>query len=176
MSKPEHIIAFDLSFSNTGVAIINTLTKEVVLDQVSTSPKQTFTQRIKALRDGLEELWRAYRHLQPYVVVEVPKGSQSARAAKCGAAATAIFYCSPFADLPMSVYGPKDIKSFVGYPHVKGTARKKLNIDKAFELYPDAPWRLNKDDYPMSLEEHKADAILLNHINQLEFNSGLIRG
>lgn len=172
--KPNYIISLDLSITHCGIALLNTVTDEVVLDQIDTSSKDTFEKRIKDLRDGLQEVFEAYRYLTPYVVVELPRGSQSARAMKCSAAATAIFFCSPFADLPMTQYNPKTIKDFVGYKDVTGTARKRLTLNLMQELYPDAPWNLNGADQVMSKDEHRADALACAHINKIEWQQGLV--
>lgn len=164
-----HLIGLDLAFSNVGVAecwiscgaleVYNTHT-------VTTTPKESILVRSEELYTKLCEVITQYPQDKLTVSVEVPAGSQSAHAAKALSAATAVLGCLK-ATYPLVKFielSTREIKRLVGHKEVKGTARKKLNIQKAVELYPTAPFKRNKAGEVLSKEEHVADAVLLAHI------------
>lgn len=161
MNKPEYIIGIDLSLSSTGLCVLCPRTKDIVIDVIQTNSKQDFADRCFTLYKGLVDFYQDYEHLNPYIAVELPQGSQSSKASKASGACTAAFCATPMWQLPKKIYGPRDIKLLVGHPKVKGYGRKRLNIDLVQELYPDAPLSRDKNGAILRKENDKCDAILL---------------
>lgn len=169
MKKPRYIIGVDLSLSSTGICVLCTRTKDITVEVVKTSSKQDFPSRCFYLYNTLCEFYSDYEHLDPYIAVELPRGSQSSKAARASGACTAVFTCTPMWDKPKVIYDPKSLSDFVGHPQVKGYARKKLNIDLVQYLFPNAPLERDKKGVILRKENDKCDAILLAELAYRDF-------
>jgi len=165
-----YYIGIDLSLSNTGIAIIRG-TECLELYTITTDASKTFVERCQELYTELSYLASIYIDKPCQWSIEWPGGSQSARAGKFMAACTGVMasVVVQYELTNITNYTPFSIKKFVGSPEIKGTKRKNLNIQKADELYPEAPFNKNKKGDILKKDEHVADALLLAHMGKINF-------
>lgn len=155
------IIGIDPSFRHTGVALLTP--SEIKFWQFDTNKDDhdfvSATLLTKGLGNLIDQLWSPGTE----IAFEMPVGSQSARASKASGVVLGVL-ASVLDDYNYHYFSANAIKKFVGEPHIKGANRKKLNINAAFDLYPNAPWDKCSRGLPKRKEEHKADALLLAHL------------
>lgn len=165
-----YIIGIDPSISATGVAILNLDTGEVLTHTLYTE---------KLLEDSTDDYRRCYElgrgliHLivkyNPIkIAIEMPPGSsENARTAKM--AGMCVGLLSTFYYKITHFYNAMAIKRLVGYPEVKGTARKRLNIDLCNSLYPNHSLCRNSRGEVLQKENNAADALLLAYMASIDF-------
>ena len=159
------IVGIDLSFRNTGVAVLAG-GKVKQLFTIQTDSKMTDIEACRFLFHSLQSLnyMLSEEYGEDYLYsVEIPAacGAQAPKANR--AAGYAVATMSPLLRKKDVLLKAWDIKKLVGQPKVTGPARKKLNLALAYKLYPEANWKM-RNNAPMAKEEHKADAVLLAHI------------
>lgn len=161
-SKSIKIIGIDPSFRNFGTArcTYDRNTTELTVESLRLiSPPVIETSAIK--KRNLDDLRRAthlYEGLlsvcegMDLAVVEVPVGSQSARASVSYGVCIGILAACP---IPITVVTPIQVKK-AGAGHRE--ASKKDMIDWATTVYPDANWLMKGNKY-LNANEHLADAL-----------------
>ena len=163
-----YIIGIDLALANTGVAVFDTRSN-CILELTTVKTEKTkqirdLLQRCKLLFSDLLDILNSYPiDNTTTFVVEIPGGSQSSSAATAMSSAVGVYagLNTLFSDSKYIHVGPKAIKSFVGNFSVEGSKRKNLNISKAEECFPSAPFLRNNKNVILRNQEHVCDAALL---------------
>ena len=123
------IFAFDLSLSNTGVAVFHSDSANIFLGNFKTSPKNEIQVRLKNIADFVLDLRKKYRCEQ--VVIErgfyrYNKASEALN--KVHGVVNYLFY-----DCPQIYYAPSTIKKEI----ISGKASKEKIKEKLVEWYPE---------------------------------------
>jgi Holliday junction resolvasome RuvABC endonuclease subunit len=158
------IAGIDPSLSNTAIVIFEIKENELTyLDSVTITTKpapkkmkiRKSSDLIARCRTIYKEAHAFLAHYNPKVIIlESPQGSQNASSMK--SYGVSCFLAATFSPSPIEVTPEEVKKASVG----RKTASKQDMIDWAFGLFPEAEWKLNKENRPqVTTEEHKADAI-----------------
>ena len=170
------VVAIDPSFRNTALVAAVLVGGKVtrILDAVTIKTEKTKNKQVRASSDAInccrklsEEVQEFIKKHNPAVVfAETPSGSQSASSMK--GYGISCFLLATINPPPIEVT-PYEVKmASVG----KKTASKKEMIEWAFNLYPSAPWVIDKKtELPQMNQEHVADAMAVIHagLNTQEF-------
>lgn len=166
------ISGHDPSMSNWGIAngTIDTRTLEVEITEFFIT--KTKSEKGKVVRANSDDLRRASELREgamkaiedaQMVFVEVPHGSQSARAMASYGVCVGVLSAI---DKPLIQVTAGEVKKIVGKkdPLQKGAATKREMIDWAMKMQPNAPWKMKKIKGELSsvdgVNEHLADAII----------------
>ena len=162
------VAGFDPSLTHWGVAEGTLCLDTGILDNVRLQTAETSKTKVKNVRVNSDDMERSTElaklavqvaQRSKVVFVEVPVGSQSANGMKSYGVVLGILGAIQALGLPMIIVGAIDSKRiFTGNKN----ATKRLMIDTAFSLYPEANWRVRKG-IPQENEEHVADAIAAIH-------------
>lgn len=167
------VMGFDPSFRNFGMAkgSLNLVTGDFDLQELCLSETQASANK-KSVRVNSDDLERARKQsnaLQDFnegvdlMMVEIPVGSQSARAMASYGISIGIL---SMLDTPMIQVTPAEVKMVTGHKN----ASKAQMIEWATSHYPDAPWlkqkRKGKYEY-IGKNEHLADAVAAIHAGVL---------
>jgi Holliday junction resolvasome RuvABC endonuclease subunit len=170
------VVGFDPSMSNWGIAFSYLDLETGYLDDPCLSIVSTEADKCKQARVNSSDLQRAEQlavialaeaRKAKVVFVEVPVGSQSARAMASYGVCVGILGTIRAEGIPLIEVTPTEVKvALTG----KKTATKNQMIDAALELYPDSNWPryeqngkgFTKGDIH-SKAEHAADAIATIH-------------
>jgi Holliday junction resolvasome RuvABC endonuclease subunit len=163
------VVGVDAAFSNMGFAIadIDLISKKILVKDIKLVKTESMSG--KSVRKSSDDLRRA-KQLQAALVansdhcyvafVEVPHGSQSARASWSLGIAVGVLSSCP---IPIIQVNAEQVKmASIG----KKTASKMDIINWAYKLYPDLPWLKSKDRL-IQANEHMADAIATLHAGVL---------
>lgn len=170
------LLGIDPSLNNLGLAFgrVNLDSFDVSIDKlVLEHPDKADKVTKKTVRKNSDDLRRArclHKALQQALkeaqiaIVEVPVGSQSARAmASYGICIGVLASCN----IPMIEVTPSEVKLVsVG----SKTASKAEMIEWAMTMYPDANWKMTKRGgvmVPTNANEHLADAVAAIHAGLL---------
>ncbi|UKL14804.1 RuvC-like resolvase [Stenotrophomonas phage C121] len=164
------VAGMDPSLSNWGIAIANLdlstgqMTSDPFLDVIQTEPS-----KVKSVRKNSDDLFRAqtlaegmYEHVEfaKAVFVEVPVGSQSARAMASYGVCVGLLGSLKARGVEIIEVTPAEVKiAMTG----DKTASKTAMIEAAVKLYPKAPWPTHRGIITLSKCEHMADAIAAIH-------------
>lgn len=165
MSKPLTILGSDPSFSNWGVvkALYHPDTSELKITWMDVirpiKPKGKTTRqnsldldRAKQLSKGFIEASRGI----DLIAVEVPHGSQSARAMASYGVCIGVLGCMLNTKIPIiQVNAIETRKVITG----RKDATKEQAIAWAVGKHPEAPWPMHRGEINSSLAEHMADAV-----------------
>lgn len=162
------IVSLDISMSNLGAAVAEFDTDS---NQLKILQCETFNPEIsksKQVRQNSKDVDRGYQlfkalyhvtKMADIVVVELPVGSQSARAmASYGQCTALIGALKMFCPTVIEVL-PSEVKSIVG----KKDASKKEVIAWVQTKHPEAPLSAYKNQINLTKAEHQADAIVAVH-------------
>lgn len=160
---------FDPSLSNWGMATALLDLNTGVLSDVRVSLVQTTPGTAKQVRQNSDDLRRTEELAQAVLLaaerskvtfVEVPVGSQSARAMMSYGACLGLLGAMRAKGVQIIEVNPTDVKKhFTGNKN----ASKEAMIDRAIELYPDAGWPTHRGSITKPKCEHMADAIAAIH-------------
>lgn len=162
------VLGMDPSLSNWGLAASELCLDTGILDTPRLTLVRPKKMKGKQIRNNSQDLHRA-QHLSQEVFaqarkakaifVEVPVGSQSARAMASYGICVGILSALRAEGIEFIEVTPTEVKeTFTGLQ----TATKRQMIDKAVELYPDADFPLHKGEVA-NTAEHLADAIAAIH-------------
>jgi len=175
------VVGFDPSLSNWGIAVgtLDVQTKAVTitfLDVIKTAPTKE-----KSVRKNSTDLDRAELLVKgalgvlkgaQAVFVEVPVGSQTARAMTSYGVCVGILAAFRAAGKPFFIISPDEVKKVTGG---KSTASKADMIKWAMDKHPEANWpmqsRLGVIKVVAGEAEHMADAVACIHagVNSQQF-------
>lgn len=162
------LLAIDPSLRNTGVAIGTYLFDKSTAQVDDLALLKTEADKSKQVRknsddlrcalqihEELHELIDAYR--PKIIFVEVPSGTQSARASWTLGITVGILASVMARPIQLVQVAPQPVKlHFAG----SKTASKQQMIDTAMERHPHLPWRLHRGN-PTNDNEHLADAVAI---------------
>lgn len=160
---------FDPSLSNWGMARAMLDLETGILSDVKVWVEQTKPGTAKQVRQNSDDLIRTEALAKAALLaagwakvtfVEVPVGSQSARAMMSYGACLGVLGALRAQGHQIIEVNPSDVKK-----HFTGNkvATKEMMIDRAIELYPDAGWPMHRGQVTKSKCEHMADAIASIH-------------
>lgn len=163
----ERILGIDPGLQSVGWGLIDSQNRQAVLVQygvITTSAKHPFSQRLKTIYEGIEEIIRLY---QPdrMVYEQVIYCQNISIALSLGQARGAIIVAGARLDLPMTEYTPTEIKNaIVG----RGRATKE-QVQKMVQLL------LHLDELPQP--DHAADALAaaLTYVHAKKLNELLLQ-
>lgn len=159
------VMAVDPSLRHTGVALGHVVGDRVSVERLhlietqATKHKQTRknSDDLRCAREILDELARLRAEHQPVItMVEVPSGTQSARASWTLGVMLGIIAGFP---LPVIQLSPVEVKrAFAG----DRSASKDTMIERATSLHPGLDWPMHRGQYARKAE-HLADAVAILH-------------
>lgn len=170
MSKSICIVGFDPSLNNWGVAraeldLVTLKLSSWDLDIIQTQPAKG-----KQLRVNVSDMERAthlaegaffYARQAQIICVEVPVGSQSARAMASYGVCLGVLGALRAESYPFIHLSPSEVKKI--FTGDKDASKEKM-MNKALELYPTLPCLRHKDgSVNVSKFEHQADAVAAIH-------------
>jgi Holliday junction resolvasome RuvABC endonuclease subunit len=164
-----NVVGFDPSLRNWGIACgtYDTVSKQILIPKVSViQPEVTTSKQVRQNSKDLESAYQltvgalAVVHDAQAVFIEVPIGSQSARAMASYGICVGVAGALRAANVPFFEQTPTEVKMrAVG----RKTATKEDMIKWAMALHPEANWPMySKNGVKMVSEakaEHMADAI-----------------
>lgn len=163
------VLGMDPSLSNWGMASATLDLETGFLTDVKVGVEQTSPDKAKQVRQNSADLVRTEALSKAVLFaadsakvsfVEVPVGSQSARAMMSYGACLGILGVMRAQGHQIIEVNPTDVKKiFTG----NKTATKELMINTAIALYPDAGWPTHNGKITKSKCEHMADAIAAIH-------------
>lgn len=175
------VVGFDPSLSNWGIAVgtLDVQSKDVIITSLDVVKTTVSTE--KSVRKNSIDLDRAEQLIKgaqavlqgaQAVFVEVPVGSQTARAMASYGVCIGILAALRVAGTPFFIISPDEVKKATGG---KSTASKADMIKWAMTKYPDAGWpmltQLGISSVIASKAEHMADAVACIHagVNSQQF-------
>lgn len=167
------VVGFDPSLRNWGIATGLLIPATMDLHIETLDVTQAIVNKGKQVRQNSQDLdmadqlfaaaWDAAKDAQA-VFVEVPVGSQSARAMASYGVCVGVLGSLRSAGIPFFEVNPEEVKLATG---LKKTATKDAMIAWAVKKYPDANWPKYKehgeDLISLAKAEHMADAIAAIH-------------
>lgn len=167
------ILAIDPSLRNTGVALATADTDSIQISDLRLVQTEAATTKqvrknsddLRCARQIVDELRSLYRAWKPVVtIVEVPSGTQSARASWTLGVMLGIIAGLPH---PVVEVSPTEVKKFFAG---NKAASKETMIDLAVGAHPGLPW-LRQGDRVLGKNEHLADAVAIAHtgVNSVAF-------
>lgn len=163
-----NIVGLDISMSNLGAAVAtyDTDTEQLLIQQVETfCPQVSNSKQVRQNSKDLakaEQLFNALYNVTAnahLVCVEVPHGSQNARASVSYAMCIGVLGAlRKFVEVVVEV-SANEVKSIVG----KKDASKKEVIAWVQQHHPEAPLDTFRGSINLSKAEHQADAVVAIH-------------
>lgn len=165
MPKAIRILGCDPSFSNWGIAegLYNPETSKLILDRLDVI--RPVTLKGKQIRQSAIDLNRAKQlskgfidrvRVSDLIAVEVPHGSQSARAMAGYGVCIGILSLAANTRVPLIEVNANETRTVITGSR---EATKAQAIAWAMDKHPEAPWPMHGGKVNASLAEHMADAI-----------------